>query len=333
MTLHDGLLETLQGTAEVRLVASLKDPRMNFPDPDQLHVFIPDIHLITPRRAREGGFKFTSNCLPLLETVLRALAKFKSGAVPGGRVVVYQIGDLFDLWRQTPRHDPDVDVAASIQDNYPKLIEALFDSKLDAQFLLGNHDYDLFQWVDFAAWQRYFFLSPSVMLLHGDVFDWVERLPDAVQQFFVALFAPHAQPERTALQRMRPFNEQMRGLVQNNPPRRSLGRCAPPDALSARFNVQVEGNADPKMLTFLTAAREMAAKTDRQFGTSLKVAIIGHTHHARIALHETELDWFTLIDCGAWIEECAAEDIEGALPNAQIAALGANEARIYQLIA
>jgi hypothetical protein len=160
MTLHEGLLQTLQSTAEVRLVASLKDPRMNFPDPEELHVFIPDIHLITPRRAREGGFQFLSNCLPLLESVLRALARFKSGAAPGERVVVYQLGDLFDLWRETSRHDPDIDVAASIQDNYPGLFEALFAPGLDTQFLLGNHDYDLFQWVDFAAWQRYFFLSP-----------------------------------------------------------------------------------------------------------------------------------------------------------------------------
>ena len=175
-------------------------------------------------------------------------------------------------------------------------------------------------------------LSPSVMLLHGDVFDWVERLPDSVQQFFVAMFSPHASPERAALQRLRPFNEQMRPLVQNDPPPRKLGRCAPPDALTSRFNVQVEGNGDPNMLTFLTAARQMAAKTDRQFGTSLRAAVIGHTHHARIALHQTESEWFTLIDCGAWIEVCTAEDIQGTLPNAQIAALGANEARIYQLI-
>jgi len=38
-----------------------------------------------------------------------------------------------------------------------------------------------------------------------------------------------------------------------------------------------------------------------------------------------------LIDCGAWIEECIADGDEGPSPNAQIAALGANEARIYQL--
>src|SRR5262249_54459788 len=130
-----------QGAGEVRLVASLKDPRLNFPNPDEIHVFIPDIHLITPRRAQDGHFQFTANCLPMLESALRRLAEFKSGT-PGQRIVIYQIGDLFDLWRETDRFDPDVDVPAAIQDNYPSLFDALFDERLDTQFLLGNHDYD-----------------------------------------------------------------------------------------------------------------------------------------------------------------------------------------------
>lgn len=62
------------------------------------------------------------------------------------------------------------------------------------------------------------------------------------------------------------------------------------------------------------------------------VAVIGHTHHARIAIRETKTgELFTLIDCGAWIENCLAEGDASPMPNAQIAALSANEARIYQL--
>jgi hypothetical protein len=40
---------------------------------------------------------------------------------------------------------------------------------------------------------------------------------------------------------------------------------------------------------------------------------------------------FTLIDCGAWIEQCIAGGETNPMPSAQIAALSANEARIYQL--
>jgi UDP-2,3-diacylglucosamine pyrophosphatase LpxH len=224
-------------------------------------------------------------------------------------------------------------VPAAIQNNFPSLFDALFDEQLDAQFLLGNHDYDLFQWVRFAPWQRYFFLSPSVMLLHGDIFDWVERLPDSLQQFFVHLFAPGVKPGKIDLQRMRPLNEQMRASARIDGTVRRLLRSAPLNGTPEFFNVQKAGQADAAMLTFLKEAREQCAQADRQFGTSLKVAVIGHTHHARIAVQETGDDLFTLIDCGAWIEECVAEDFDGALPNAQIAALGANEARIYQMIA
>jgi hypothetical protein len=37
------------------------------------------------------------------------------------------------------------------------------------------------------------------------------------------------------------------------------------------------------------------------------------------------------MDCGAWIENCCTADDATPRPNAQIAALSANEARIYQL--
>jgi UDP-2,3-diacylglucosamine pyrophosphatase LpxH len=65
---------------------------------------------------------------------------------------------------------------------------------------------------------------------------------------------------------------------------------------------------------------------------NLMVAVIGHTHHARIAVRESrDGDLFTLIDCGAWIENCVAEGAAAPTPNVQLAALSANEARIYQL--
>jgi hypothetical protein len=61
------------------------------------------------------------------------------------------------------------------------------------------------------------------------------------------------------------------------------------------------------------------------------MAVIGHTHQARIAVHDIGDEFFALMDCGAWIENCSTEDDPAPRPNAQIAALGANEARIYQL--
>ena len=48
----------------------------------------------------------------------------------------------------------------------------------NVHFLLGNHDFDLYQNVTYNNWERRFFIpgsAPSVLILHGDYFDPVER--------------------------------------------------------------------------------------------------------------------------------------------------------------
>ena len=55
---------------------------------------------------------------------------------------------------------------------------------------------------------------------------------------------------------------------------------------------------------------------------NMRTVIIGHTHHARIAVRKMPNGTpFTLIDCGAWIEKCVDADGTNAFPNAQITAL------------
>jgi UDP-2,3-diacylglucosamine pyrophosphatase LpxH len=331
MSLHDRLLATLREVADVCLVSKLRDPRLNFPDEDRLNVFIPDIHLVTKRRP----FAFRTNAVETLADLLGALRTFKSEVRPE-KLVVYQLGDLFDLWREVDGFDPAADVASAIEDSHAGLMEAFYDSELDAQFLLGNHDYDLYRFPNFDTWQRYFYPAPSVLVMHGDVLDWVEDLPDQLQQFFVYLFAPNVRPERVHLAAMRPFNQQMgrrrrlnEGLPGGIAP---LGRVAAPDTRIERFNVQ-DAQSAPAMRKHLDAVRQKCGEAGARFGLPLTTAVIGHTHHARIAVHEDGEKLFTLVDCGAWIEECVTEDDPTPRPNAQIAALGGNEIRIYQLAA
>lgn len=336
MNLHDRLLDALRSIATVRLVAALRDDRLNFPDPDDLRVFIPDIHLVSAERRQQAGFLYDSNFLPLLRTVVESLRALKRSAGPGERMVVYQIGDLFDLWRESDGLDPDLDVAAGIKDSHEDLVGSLMDPDLNMQFLLGNHDYDLFRFANFSAWERYFCLSPAVILLHGDIFDWAEKFPLALKDLVVFLFSPHVRPSTAQLERMRPLNQHMRGnrtftsFVQNESAA-PIGLSRDTGHVPQSWNVQVEGVAADSMLTYLDAARQKCREADQQFGTALRVAVIGHTHHARIAVRESAGDFFALIDCGAWIENCKTADDPTPQPNAQIAALGANEARIYQL--
>jgi UDP-2,3-diacylglucosamine pyrophosphatase LpxH len=331
--LHDRLLAKLQGVAQVALVSKLRDPRLNFPDPDRLTVFVPDLHLVTGRRP----FLFRTNATATLAAVLRAVRTLKAEVKPS-RVVLCQIGDLLDLWREADGFDPNVDVASAIEDSHSDLMEAIYDPDLDTQFLLGNHDYDLYRFPNYDIWQRYFYPAPSMLVMHGDVLDWVERLPDQLQQFFVYLFAPGVKPDQAQLRAMRDLNCQLgkerhlnRDLPGGVAPVRKL---AMPDVLGDvdRFNVQ-DAQSPPAMLALFDAARKKCAEADARFGLSITTAVIGHTHHARIVVHEEGDKLFAMVDCGAWIENCVTEDDPVSRPNAQIGVVGANEVRIYQLAA
>jgi UDP-2,3-diacylglucosamine pyrophosphatase LpxH len=177
-----------------------------------------------------------------------------------------------------------------------------------------------------------------VLVLHGDIFDWIEDLPDGLQNFFVYLFSPKAKPGHSQLEAMRALNQKMfdkkklKDFVQVG--QAPVGKICPPAAVAGhdRFNVQ-DAQSPAVMLKFLDSARRKCADANQQFGLTLKTAVIGHTHQPRIAVHEEGGELFTLVDCGAWIEQCVTEDDPTPRPNAQIAALGANEIRIYQLAA
>ena len=285
---------------------------------------------------RGQRYLYSANYPELLETVVRSLAAFKRSAAPAGEVVVYQTGDLFDLWRQVDGLDPEANAASAIQNDHARLLSALRDPDLNTQFLLGNHDYDLYRFPNFDAWQRSFILPPSVMLLHGDVFDWVENLPTELKNLVLFLFSASHPAVTADLEAMRPLNRRrrpgkdFRAFIQNQTPA-PTGKWREAGGGGESWNVQVAGKAPADMLRYLDAARQKCADANREFGSALNAAVIGHTHHARIAVHDQGGEFFALIDCGAWIENCSTEDDPTPVPNAQIAALGANEAVIYQL--
>jgi UDP-2,3-diacylglucosamine pyrophosphatase LpxH len=343
--MHDRLLDALLSVSTVRLVAALRDDRLGFPDKKDLRVFIPDVHLITDERRKEGQYVYTTNYPDLLTEVALALQELKADASTDETVAAYQLGDFLDLWREAPGLDDRLDAASKIKDDHEDLVSVLMDRKLKTRFLLGNHDFDLYRWPDYTAWERRYYLpdkslqAPSVIVLHGDIFDWVEDLPDKVENVFVYLFAPHLSPNDYALGEMKSLIKQWHGnrnyrtYIQNRLPA-TLGsvRDGEAEAIPDRWNVQTKGSAPAENLKFLDSAYDCCAKANAAYQMNLRVAVIGHTHHARIAVRESETgELFTLIDCGAWIENCLADGDTDPVPNAQVAALSANEARIYQL--
>jgi len=325
MSLHERLLESLLSVADVRLVAALRNERIGFPSHADLRIFIPDFHLVSTERRR--AFQYGTNHEELLIQVVRKLTALKQSAAAGETVEVYHIGDLLDLWREASSLDELEEVPARIKDDHEDLMIALRDRHLKAHFMLGNHDFDLYRWPDYAAWDRRYYIPfdrPQVMVLHGDYFDWVEKLPERLKSIFVFLFAPAPTDYRLGeMQKLvREFHQgkDYSGHLQLPKPAAIGAMQSAAQPIPAEWNVDHQG-------LFLDNAAEETKKANLQFGLNLKTVIIGHTHHARIAVR----DGFTLVDTGAWIEECQGAGDENPSPNAQITALSANEVRIYQL--
>ena len=343
--MHERLLATLESVARVKLVSSLRDDRLGFANANDLRIFIHDLHLISERRRVRGGFRYATNHTDLLTTVVNALTQLKATAAAGEIIEVYQLGDFLDLWREADGADDQVDVASTNKDDHEDLVSALMDRRLRTRFLLGNHDFDLYRWPAYTAWERRYYLPDnaalptSVVLLHGDIFDWVESLPDAVQDVFVYLFAPnvtavdHRLGDMISLIRQSHGDRKYRTYIQAQQPS-TIGRVRENsvDEIPERWNVQTLDSSPPQNLLYLNSAYECCKRANQQYQMNLKVAVIGHTHHARIAVRETDDGGlFTPMDCGAWIENCIADGDESPSLNAQIGVLSASEARIYQL--
>jgi len=333
---HDDLLGALTAVADVRLVAALRDDRLGFPSEDQLFVFIPDLHLISHRRLVTGKFKYATNHTDLLTSMARELSSLRARLAPK-ELIVFQMGDFLDLWREAPTTDHPERVADLIRRDHDDLVGAITDDALNAQLLLGNHDFDLYRCPAYQGWERRYYLAnnenkPAAgIALHGDYFDWVEQLPDQIQDLAVYLFAPgNPAPDRYLGQMQQLVVESHRGrdytpFIQARFPS-PIGALTAPNTIPERYNVQGPGSPVANRAFLATAAAE-CKRANTTYSLALHVAVIGHTHHARIAVIEDP--FFALVDCGAWIEACT--DGTTTWPNAQIAALGKNEARIYQL--
>jgi UDP-2,3-diacylglucosamine pyrophosphatase LpxH len=332
MTLHEIALDVLRSVAEVRLVAKLKDEEIKFPDADDIRFFIPDTHLVTPGTLEKNGYKYATNYADdLLPAVLQALARMKRERQETDTVVIYQLGDFLDLWRETPDPDKRVQAAERIIKAYKPSMQGFDAAKV--RFLLGNHDLDLRKLVNFIAWERRLYLPNSddrkatVMITHGDLFDWIEKYgPDEIQQVIVYYFAPLFGPndydlrEVEKLVRKSHGSKNYKNKIQGTS---DIGALGDPAMTDASFNVSTTG-------MFFESARTEGRKANAQYGLDLRMTVIGHTHHARIVADRDDQGLFVLMDCGAWIENCRLDD-DTTQPSAQLGVLSENEIRIYQL--
>jgi UDP-2,3-diacylglucosamine pyrophosphatase LpxH len=341
--MHERLCEALLGVAQangarLRLVACHTNPQLGMADGKTLHVFLPDMHLLS--QTRRALYSYGTNHEDMLASVLQALLTLKAQAADDENVVVFHIGDYLDLWRES-LEPGDPDVARRIKQDHARLAGLLEDRRLNAHFLLGNHDFDLYRLAAYNNWERRFFIpdeAPGVLILHGDYFDPVEReLPEELRDIGVYLFGRSHQAGAAILAGMARRAHQYNASKDfaNGIQRQEaapLGATRPGESANGDFNVQQAGDTVDGGLLFLDQACDECLRANQAGGTALRTVVIGHTHHARIAT-KTMPDGtpFTLIDCGAWIENCKDANGDDAFPNAQITALSGNQARIYQL--
>ena len=347
--MHNKFIESMNKIADIYQVARLKHEHIGFPYPDEMRIFVPDLHLISDDRDEE--FKYSTSYPDLLLKMMQELINLKNEMRQQGKKVhVYQLGDFIDLWRETPYGWPsdrwNAAISQILDDKYP-VISYFLDSSLSTNFVLGNHDFDLYHNNLFGhVGQKHFFPlnDPKAIVFHGDIIDLKEIvLPNPLQYLAVNVLGPLANPSEGDLGIIKNARIQAHrnkdyenSIQQKTVP---LGNISNLEKINQTetFNVKKIGAASKKELEYLSEAKALVNKINQRHDTDLRMAFMGHSHHARIAVDETEGQFFALIDCGGWINNCTGkfeqegEEQELEMENAQIGVLSNNDVRIYQL--
>lgn len=365
--MHDEFFDQLSNVAKVQLAAKLKDDRIGLDNPGQIRIFFPDMHIISKEQQVKRNFaNYVNYCdkgkNDLLPTVARFMNKFKQDN-NDKEVIVYQLGDFLDPWRETgePFGQEPTRFQAIIQkitESHPDVWNAFMADDLHTNFLLGNHDFDLhriptyyhrFQFINYYIENKKT-ETPAVVVLHGDIFSWVERIPEFIRQFMVHNFSPKDKPTKIVNQLAAAINDTHKygGKYIDYPQKEDekkeegmydLGKLEDPGSVTDdRWNVVDLDTADKTHKDFLKKGRKLIEEINKAHEYQLRMLVCGHTHKARIAVDEGDGNPFFLMDCGAWLKTSKAsikndgdEWAKGDVINAQIGVLYNNEARIYQL--
>lgn len=331
----DHLTAAFPGEGGVSLVAQHADGELRLPK-RRVHVFLPDCHLLTAEDAAaypKTGFFQGADLL----TVLKALTKLK--AQHPGQLTVWHLGDLFDIWRARGGRGPAVEVDR-IAAEYSEVVDLLrygAPNGVGASLIAGNHDYSLHE---LGEWQaaRYRIVQNEdpergdMLVLHGDIFDWIEKLPDEIQARAVRFARWHASGRKDLFSEEEVVAEVNRGLKLGDQAI-GQGRATLPDAGQPSSAV-IDGDggkADAPNKRFFQAARELATAL-RKRGHNIRLVVIGHTHWARLVQgRQAKEEPFVLMDCGAWTGHCRLGSTQPWLHNGQIGVLSEDEARLYQI--
>jgi len=353
----------------VFLVSRLADPALRLSDPTP-HVFIPDTHLVPGDEIRRWpGRVLTESRVEVLTRLLDALDDLRKR---NASLVVWQLGDLLDLWRTG-----DVPLMATrervkrLRADWNRLIQR-FDP--DAEFpirrIFGNHDEDLR--VEQGVEERAFIppdpgdtAGNDMLVTHGHQYDPIEALPGVLKEFFMrgatnritpyvrdfmAASNPHwatQGPDFTFVPPSPPKSTERSGFVC---PDLTSGEPVPLGGES--WNVQeikmvVRPDANPLNLAIgpstvqdernpsLWEMGKIRAREAGFAGYSVGLVVVGHTHNPRILRgQQPDGSPFVLMDCGGWIgPRFLSTGMNEMIHNCTIGVRVGGDLRIYQLTA
>ncbi len=325
----------------VALVAQYADPALALPG-GRVHIFVPDCHLLSPPDLAvypKNHFQLDAELLTMLQC-LRQLKKDNRG-----ELLVWHMGDLFDIWRATGgRGDQaEVDAIAAAYKDHIKLLTASPPNGVRARILAGNHDYMIHELPSWAALRVGIIENQDpalgdILVVHGDLFDWLEMvLPDQLKAFIVKAAKQVTAGQTELLQEDRAIvakvNQAMQpGDVPIGPETSALAKGRP--VLGAGPNVSVNvvdaatASQPPK---FFDNAAKLAVEL-KKHGHDIRTVVIGHTHQARM-VQGARSDGVPLVlmDCGAWMGQCRLAKADPWIWSAQLGVIAQAELRIYQL--
>jgi hypothetical protein len=211
---------------------------------------------------------------------------------------------------------------------------------LDAQLLAGNHDFATYRLQEWRA-KRFVTLKSDdpaggdMLILHGDLFSWIERLvPEEVRAAAVRFAKWHATGEHDLYNDADTVEEANQEIDDGDSP---IGAVDPTLANpNGGDGAEVHnvifgdrGDPDEPNKKFYQPAKELV-EAFREHDYNITTIVIGHTHYGRI-LASDDGD-FALVDAGAWIGRCRIEvDQVDPILNAQIGVVVGNDLRVYQL--
>ncbi len=332
-----------EGEGGVTLVARHVDPNLRLMG-HGAHIFIPDCHLLSQADAADfpkNHFRLDDDFLAFLER-LRDLK-----AANDADLEVWQLGDLFDIWRASGGEGAKEQVDRIVADYAPAIGLLRFSPPggVGADILAGNHDYALCQLEEWRA-RRFRLLrnaeGADVLVLHGDAFSALEgTLPDEIQRFGVR-FARWVSSGGHDLQQgvdSEVLELANRGLRAGDQP---VGMAkAPVSTVVAQLSPNLpnsvnvirgdEGDEEAENKKFYREARQLVEELNR-LGHDISAVVIGHTHWARIvAGSRSDSAPLVLFDCGAWFGQSRLEAGGPWIWSAQMGVLIENDFRLYQL--